>query len=44
MGAEIKEMIPSYGMSLAKNPAVFEEIQESTAQALGLSLKVLVHS
>jgi len=43
MGAweeKIKEMIPSYGLSLAKNPKLNEEIQSATAQALGLE-KVL---
>lgn len=41
---KIKEMIPSYGMSLSKNPALFEEIQDTTSETLGLSLKALVHS
>ncbi len=43
MGAweeKIKEMIPSYGVSLAKNPKLNEEIQSATAQALRLE-KVL---
>lgn len=34
---KIKEMIPSYGVSLADNPELFHEIHTSTAQALGLS-------
>ena len=34
---KIKEMIPSYGVSLLKNPELFQEIHTSTAQALGLS-------
>lgn len=34
---KIKEMIPSYGMSLVENPELIREIQTSTAQALGLS-------
>ncbi|ETT88560.1 malate:quinone oxidoreductase [Viridibacillus sp. FSL R5-0477] len=34
---KIKEMIPSYGVSLANNPELFQEIHNSTAQALGLS-------
>ena len=34
---KIKEMIPSYGLSLAQNPELFHEIHASTAQALGLS-------
>ncbi|MED1204568.1 malate:quinone oxidoreductase [Heyndrickxia acidicola] len=33
---KIKEMIPSYGLSLLKNPELLEEIHESTAQALRL--------
>ncbi|MGB8957339.1 MAG: malate:quinone oxidoreductase, partial [Tumebacillaceae bacterium] len=34
---KIKEMIPSYGVSLVKNPELFHEILAATAQALGLS-------
>lgn len=41
---KIKEMIPSYGVSLVDNPALFEEIHTSTAQTLGLSQKELVYS
>ncbi|MFC4598186.1 malate:quinone oxidoreductase [Cohnella hongkongensis] len=33
----IKEMIPSYGLSLAEHPELNEEIQASTARTLGLS-------
>ncbi|MRG86756.1 malate:quinone oxidoreductase [Salinibacillus xinjiangensis] len=33
---KIKEMIPSYGMSLMDNPELLGEIHASTAQALGL--------
>ncbi|HEY4552235.1 MAG TPA: malate:quinone oxidoreductase [Bacillaceae bacterium] len=33
---KIKEMIPSYGLSLVENQALLEEIQTSTAKALGL--------
>ncbi|MCR8642907.1 malate:quinone oxidoreductase [Paenibacillus sp. N1-5-1-14] len=33
---KLKEMIPSYGMSLLKNPELSQEIQTSTSQALGL--------
>ncbi|UFT99325.1 malate:quinone oxidoreductase [Radiobacillus kanasensis] len=33
---KIKEMIPSYGLSLVENPEFFKEIHTSTAQALGL--------
>ena len=41
---KIKEMIPSYGMSLMENPELIHEIHTSTAQTLGLSEKELVHS
>ncbi|MGE7919316.1 malate dehydrogenase (quinone) [Viridibacillus sp. NPDC093762] len=34
---KIKEMIPSYGVSLANNPEFFQEIHNSTAQTLCLS-------
>ena len=34
---KIKEMIPSYGVSLVENPELIHEIHTSTAQALGLS-------
>lgn len=34
---KIKEMIPSYGISLVDNPGLYQELQESTAIALGLS-------
>jgi len=34
---KIKEMIPSYGVSLTENPELFQEIHVSTAKALGLS-------
>ncbi|MCJ8007154.1 malate:quinone oxidoreductase [Lederbergia wuyishanensis] len=34
---KIKEMIPSYGVSLTENPELFQEINVSTAKALGLS-------
>lgn len=41
---KIKEMIPSYGISLAEHPELFREIHTSTAQSLGLSEKVTVYS
>lgn len=41
---KIKEMIPSYGVSLVENPDLFQEIHTSTAQTLGLSEKVPVYS
>ncbi|QTD40111.1 malate:quinone oxidoreductase [Sporosarcina sp. Te-1] len=34
---KIKEMIPSYGISLVEHPDLFEELLDSTAKALGLS-------
>ncbi|PZT54009.1 malate:quinone oxidoreductase [Paenibacillus silvae] len=34
---KIKEMIPSYGISLAENVELLREINQSTAKALGLS-------
>lgn len=34
---KIKEMIPSYGVSLATEPELFKQIQASTAEALGLN-------
>ncbi|MED4755715.1 malate:quinone oxidoreductase [Priestia megaterium] len=41
--SKIKEMIPSYGLSLVENPALFNEIHASTAQMLDLSKKELVY-
>ncbi|MGG3623398.1 malate:quinone oxidoreductase [Bacillus gobiensis] len=41
---KIKEMIPSYGMSLVENPELFQEIHTSTAETLGLSEKEPVYS
>jgi malate dehydrogenase (quinone) len=41
---KIKEMIPSYGVSLVDNPELFQEIHSSTGQTLGLSEKELVYS
>ncbi|MGQ3477325.1 malate:quinone oxidoreductase [Paenibacillus sp. TY11] len=40
---KIKEMIPSYGVSLAENPEIFREIHDSTTQTLGLSEKEPLH-
>lgn len=34
---KIKEMIPSYGLSLMNNPELLREVHSSTAQSLGLS-------
>ncbi|WP_318506563.1 malate:quinone oxidoreductase [Bacillus sp. T3] len=39
--AKIKEMIPSYGMSLMENPDLLKEIHTSTAETLGLASKEL---
>jgi malate dehydrogenase (quinone) len=33
---KVKEMIPSYGVSLLKNPELIDEIHTSTARTLGL--------
>jgi malate dehydrogenase (quinone) len=41
---KIKEMIPSYGVSLMENPELLREIHTQTAQTLGLSEKELVFS
>ena len=40
---KIKEMVPSYGVSLSENPELFEEIHTSTAQTLGLDDKKPAH-
>ncbi|MDF2903471.1 MAG: malate:quinone oxidoreductase [Bacillus sp. (in: firmicutes)] len=37
--SKIKEMIPSYGVSLLKNPELLQEIETSTARTLGLAGK-----
>lgn len=41
---KIKEMIPSYGVSLLQNQELLEEIQRSTDEALGLVEKELAYS
>jgi malate dehydrogenase (quinone) len=41
---KIKEMIPSYGVSLVENPDLLQEIHTSTSQTLGLAEKELVYS
>ncbi|GMA52255.1 putative malate:quinone oxidoreductase [Alicyclobacillus contaminans] len=41
---KIKDMIPSYGVSLVENPELFHEFHTSTAQTLGLSEKELIYS
>ncbi|MCM3117014.1 malate:quinone oxidoreductase [Neobacillus sp. MER 74] len=42
--SKIKEMIPSYGMSLMENPNLLDEIHTTTEQTLGLREKELVFS
>ncbi|AOZ94690.1 malate dehydrogenase (quinone) [Paenibacillus crassostreae] len=41
---KIKEMIPSYGLSLLENPELLHEIQTLIAESLMLSAKELVYS
>ncbi|EKN64373.1 malate:quinone oxidoreductase [Schinkia azotoformans LMG 9581] len=41
---KIKEMIPSYGLSLMKNTELLDEIHASTAETLGLTDKEAVYS
>ncbi len=41
--SKIKEMIPSYGQSLADNPELFQEIHTSTSEVLGLTENVSLH-
>ncbi|MBY0087753.1 MULTISPECIES: malate:quinone oxidoreductase [Brevibacillus] len=41
---KIKEMIPSYGVSLMQNQELLHEIQRSTDEVLGLSEKELAYS
>jgi malate dehydrogenase (quinone) len=41
---KLKEMIPSYGVSLVENPEFFQDINTRTAQTLGLTEKELVYS
>jgi malate dehydrogenase (quinone) len=41
---KIKEMIPSYGVSLVENPKFFQDINTRTAQTLGLTEKEPVYS
>lgn len=42
-GPKIKEMIPSYGVSLAENPELYQEIYDSTTEVLGLGEKEPLH-
>ncbi|MEK9197110.1 malate:quinone oxidoreductase [Lysinibacillus halotolerans] len=41
---KIKEMIPTYGVSLTDKPELIQEVQSSTAEVLGLNDKELSHS
>ncbi|MGG1629357.1 malate:quinone oxidoreductase [Rossellomorea sp. NRS-1567] len=41
---KLREMIPSYGLSLVENPEMFKEIHTSTAKTLGLNGKELAYS
>ncbi|UED74909.1 malate:quinone oxidoreductase [Brevibacillus sp. DP1.3A] len=41
---KIKEMIPSYGVSLLQNEELLQELQRSTDEVLGLSEKELAYS
>ena len=38
---KIKEMIPSYGISLTENPRLFQDLHTSTGRTLGLNEKKL---
>lgn len=40
---KIKEMIPSYGVSLAENPELYQEIYDSTTEVLGLGEREPLH-
>ncbi|MOA03979.1 putative malate:quinone oxidoreductase 1 [compost metagenome] len=42
--SKIKEMIPSYGMSLMENPELLREIHHSTSETLGLKARELAYS
>lgn len=41
---KIREMIPSFGLSLEEHPELLEEIQASTSKTLGLNEKELAYS
>jgi malate dehydrogenase (quinone) len=41
---KIREMIPSFGLSLEEHPELLEEIQVSTSNTLGLNEKELAYS
>ncbi|MFD2611491.1 malate:quinone oxidoreductase [Paenibacillus gansuensis] len=40
---KIKEMVPSYGVSLVEHPELFRELHNATARVLGLNGKELVY-
>ncbi|MEE4578697.1 malate:quinone oxidoreductase [Paenibacillus polymyxa] len=40
---KIKEMIPSYGLSLAENPELYQQIHNTTTEVLGLGEKEPLH-
>ncbi|PGS54430.1 malate:quinone oxidoreductase [Bacillus sp. AFS041924] len=41
---KIREMIPSFGLSLEEHPALLEELQSSTSNTLGLTEKELAYN
>ncbi len=41
---KIKEMVPSYGLSLMENPELLKEIQRSTSESLGFVEREVVYS
>lgn len=41
---KLKKMIPSYGLSLLKNPDLIQQVQASTAKTLGLNSERELHS
>ncbi len=41
---KIKEMIPSFGMSLVDNPELFQEVYSSTSEILGLTQREAIYS
>jgi len=42
--SKLKEMIPSYGVSLMQNPELLQEVKASTSQTLGLTEKKPVYN
>ncbi|MEC3375720.1 malate:quinone oxidoreductase, partial [Bacillus cereus] len=41
---KMKEMFPSYGISLTENPSLFQDLHTSTGRTLGLNEKETVHN